>query len=155
MRGEDQPTRIDKIVDAETPPHAWGRRLDVPGRSEKARNPHMRGEDKSSMASTHWAVETPPHAWGRLVSDEYAVIDERNTPTCVGKTYLGSKGGMGHWKHPHMRGEDWTVYLWTNGKAETPPHAWGRLVCRLARQEKCGNTPTCVGKTPRCRPSAS
>ena len=32
--------------------------------------------------------------------------DERNTPTCVGKTY---RMGWVHeeiWKHPHVRGED-------------------------------------------------
>ena len=52
--------------------------------------------------------------------------DERNTPTCVGKTY---RMGWVHeeiWKHPHVRGEDPVGEQEKNNVWETPPRAWGR-----------------------------
>ena len=87
----------------------------------------MRGED---LVNSVWAVrmaETPPHAWGRLFPFFPFGPYDRNTPTCVGKTFIGNP-------------------LWVCG-IETPPHAWGRLREHLHVALGLGNTPTCVGKT--------
>ena len=92
-------------------------------------------------------METPPHAWGRL---DCLPVDEReggNTPTCVGKTCMPVSSSGKMWKHPHMRGEDSALPSFRQLKAETPPHAWGRLPPVLREEAGYGNTPTCVGKT--------
>ena len=54
--------------------------------------------------------------------------DERNTPTCVGKTAKPCERMLSTEKHPHVRGEDdWERRNCWN-RRETPPRAWGRLV---------------------------
>ena len=54
-------------------------------------------------------------------------FNERNTPTCVGKTRQHPKDDGKHQKHPHMRGEDLPTSRPLSCNMETPPHAWGRL----------------------------
>ena len=128
MRGEDQVQMIQQLSDAETPPHAWGRRLygtieglfcrntptcvgktipEVKAIYGDGKHPHMRGEDKPLVQRRAACRETPPHAWGRP--------DEKS------------------------------IYFVTEG--ETPPHAWGRLICIYCDICLCRNTPTSVGKT--------
>ncbi len=48
--------------------------------------PHVRGEDIQLKTASIAAVETPPRAWGRLAVEVLRDRDDRNTPTCVGKT---------------------------------------------------------------------
>ena len=50
-------------------------------------------------------------------------------------------------KHPHVRGEDNSIWSGSRLRAETPPRAWGRLRRSAYRWRHQGNTPTCVGKT--------
>ena len=57
------------------------------------------------------------------------------------------------WKHPHVRGEDAISQSNPNSELETPPRAWGRLNELLCALRVWGNTPTCVGKTPRSVPA--
>src|SRR5690625_5303285 len=71
----------------------------------------------------------------------------RNTPTCVGKTQKSDGGLMLSWKHPHMRGEDFSTLSTLGSTIETPPHAWGRPNTFRPNQAHYRNTPTCVGKT--------
>ena len=71
----------------------------------------------------------------------------RNTPTCVGKTRQVLTQQQSTGKHPHMRGEDNTHRPWDTSPGETPPHAWGRRHLGKGREDREGNTPTCVGKT--------
>ena len=52
--------------------------------------------------------------------------DQRNTPTCVGKTNLFRTLISGVMKHPHVRGEDKKTTPLQNRNVETPPRAWGR-----------------------------
>ena len=107
----------------------------------------MRGEDAKKREKAIKEEETPPHAWGRRVYSDHVAIIKRNTPTCVGKTFLAALVLYLLQKHPHMRGEDETT-KWRDGKyPETPPHAWGRRWPLFRIQYETGNTPTCVGKT--------
>ena len=48
----------------------------------------MRGEDFFVISRVARFPETPPHAWGRPIEMAIPVMMERNTPTCVGKTYI-------------------------------------------------------------------
>ena len=68
-------------------------------------------------------------------------------PTCVGKTRCRSTMTSSPWKHPHVRGEDFTRINARPAIQETPPRAWGRLVRSDDTQGNRRNTPTCVGKT--------
>ncbi len=52
-------------------------------------------------------------------------------------------------KHPHVRGEDAQGRDAVQVLLETPPRAWGRLAHQITALVLDGNTPTCVGKTPR------
>ena len=170
MRGEDSDWRGAFIRDGETPPHAWGRRERKPAAGREKRNtptcvgktftavctasitwkhPHMRGEDNHACLIHHISEETPPHAWGRPTLAISAELCPGNTPTCVGKTICEKMYGNAMEKHPHMRGEDLLCRETRNRRTETPPHAWGRRVFGHTDEHKNGNTPTCVGKTPR------
>ena len=156
------------IKSMETPPRAWGRR----GRSSFKRcamrntptcvgktsgasitaskakkHPHVRGEDKCRILPKHLAAETPPRAWGRQLLPVFLLGLFRNTPTCVGKTVHAISGSISLWKHPHVRGEDYSQLKEQIKSRETPPRAWGRPVWCDVPLDVDGNTPTCVGKT--------
>ena len=148
MRGEDLSRRSRRTASLETPPRAWGRRIPSRRRHGSIRkHPHVRGEDQGQAATEVALIETPPRAWGRLKSAIIPGINQRNTPTCVGKTYSRTPLRHAERKHPHVRGEDYRPFDTTHLKEETPPRAWGRQSqCRLERVS-FRNTPTCVGKT--------
>ncbi len=55
------------------------------------------------------------------------------------------------WKHPHERGEDACHRQRRHAHVETPPRAWGRHPHQDSGAAARRNTPTSVGKTPRCR----
>ena len=149
VRGEDGLSYRNRLIEAETPPRAWGRPAFIRALSHHLRNtptcvgktycsplaaeyrrkhPHVRGEDNMSPTRIVMCVETPPRAWGRRCCSAAVIGDIRNTPTCVGKTIHQAKdcGSM----------------------KETPPRAWGRQDFDKLRGLVFGNTPTCVGKTP-------
>ena len=87
----------------------------------------MRGENKASDISFATLIETPPRAWGKPIAHVPVSIAVGNTPTCVGKTVVGSAVGQ--------------------HKPETPPRAWGKRIAFAAGVAVARNTPTCVGKT--------
>ena len=70
------------------------------------KHPHGRGEDKAFVKLIDAAIETPPRAWGRHAIGTSFQIGLRNTPTGVGKTFVGSVCFVVLRKHPHGRGED-------------------------------------------------
>ncbi len=171
VRGEDLRHQPKQIWPGETPPRAWGRRIDFftssspsrntptcvgktithfPASSLTGKHPHVRGEDRRARRYCHPPAETPPRAWGRLTTHSIRQQKPRNTPTCVGKTSKVGKWYIVAKKHPHVRGEDvlrlsCTVFGW-----ETPPRAWGRHELSISLKQNDRNTPTCVGKTSRC-----
>ena len=122
---------------------------------DEKKHPHVRGEDISHLSSSLSNSETLPRAWGRPIASPSSVINDGNTPTCVGKTPSQAICISICWKHPHVRGEDpdgsGTAFL----GIETPPRAWGRLLRNPSRAGKAGNTPTCVGKTLADAPGAA
>ena len=90
------------------------------------KHPHVRGEDVNRLIGRSHELETPPRAWGRRPIYRVMYCNERNTPTCVGKT----PGCVRFWacsrKHPHVRGEDDARSFYVTMEEETPPRAWGR-----------------------------
>ncbi len=149
VRGEDGLSYRNRLIEAETPPRAWGRLTTHSIRQQKPRNtptcvgktskvgkwyivakkhPHVRGEDVLRLSCTVFGWETPPRAWGRLLHYPPHLSTIRNTPTCVGKTHelLGVLAFQE--KHPHVRGEDTISVAVMYLNQETPPRAWGRPV---------------------------
>ena len=160
--------RLRRACAEETPPRAWGRRTtarqklkhlgNTPtcvGKTEHRagkirwqwKHPHVRGEDNGGGWGDAVGAETPPRAWGRLMSIPNPDGVDRNTPTCVGKTFIMITSLRLDWKHPHVRGEDETGQRPCPDMTETPPRAWGRLHHDSRRDCMNRNTPTCVGKT--------
>ena len=115
----------------------------------RRKHPHVRGEDVIKNRFCITKPETPPRAWGRQNRRITIIIIDRNTPTCVGKTYLAGLLFAGSEKHPHVRGEDLAEVYEVRRLRETPPRAWGRRFIPVIRAASLRNTPTCVGKTPR------
>ncbi len=70
------------------------------------KHPHVRGEDPADQRGALATRETPPRAWGRRFRRKGAHINNRNTPTCVGKTPESVEISRTRRKHPHVRGED-------------------------------------------------
>ena len=168
VRGEDGLSYRNRLIEAETPPRAWGRLTTHSIRQQKPRNtptcvgktskvgkwyivakkhPHVRGEDVLRLSCTVFGWETPPRAWGRHQPSCHATAEPRNTPTCVGKTPSPSILCPHHEKHPHVRGEDSAKPFFKLLDVETPPRAWGRPNMSMAQTISNRNTPTCVGKT--------
>ena len=169
MRGEDNRSAGGRPANLETPPRAWGRPTRCSSRVMSERNtptcvgktlmsnsnglrlkkhPHVRGEDAKTNPQPLRRLETPPRAWGRRYCSRAASNARGNTPTCVGKTLLSPLSRHRHWKHPHVRGDDVSTIPRSTNAVETPPRAWGRPSSSLPSIRHCGNTPTCVGKTP-------
>ncbi len=168
VRGEDLKMAEHTKREVETPPRAWGRRFGQLSAMHQSRNtptcvgktasrvnrnvprwkhPHVRGEDTLSPLVSYWLAETPPRAWGRLTLQGSRTNEERNTPTCVGKTFRLARKNTWSWKHPHVRGEDTDRRGWSRPPSETPPRAWGRRMPEQTSRDAVRNTPTCVGKT--------
>ncbi|SXG83872.1 Domain of uncharacterised function (DUF2825) [Klebsiella pneumoniae] len=111
------------------------------------KHPHVRGEDCRISSPRLNGGETPPRAWGRPFITKPLLLDEGNTPTCVGKTRQDLHSLSPLRKHPHVRGEDPLTLSAPPCLVETPPRAWGRHRCPGRSHGGCRNTPTCVGKT--------
>ena len=111
------------------------------------KHPHVRGEDTTYQQVQVADQETPPRAWGRLYGNPGTSEQQRNTPTCVGKTIHQHSLCLFQKKHPHVRGEDFHPRHDHFPPVETPPRAWGRLRNTVEVSHEHRNTPTCVGKT--------
>ena len=170
VRGEDRFTLCQPKPTAETPPRAWGRRIQhgacvlgagntptcvgktwapASACSGPRKHPHVRGEDAVTSPPAWSKSETPPRAWGRPGCLRRMIASLRNTPTCVGKTRTPRIGHTVVGKHPHVRGEDKATTSTQDSHTETPPRAWGRHIEHGNTIARTRNTPTCVGKTPR------
>ncbi len=147
VRGEDLRHQPKQIWPGETPPRAWGRRIDFftssspsrntptcvgktithfPASSLTGKHPHVRGEDRRARRYCHPPAETPPRAWGRPYQQHHGIRQPGNTPTCVGKTPCKHQKKRTKEKHPHVRGEDLLSLCVKELGVETPPRAWGR-----------------------------
>ena len=107
VHGEDEASPPYLLTAIETPPRAWGRLPVIEQRVQKCRNtptcmgktlvfpivllpvrkhPHVHGEDNHPDLQFQILIETPPRAWGRHRSLITKRRNNRNTPTCMGKT---------------------------------------------------------------------
>ena len=166
--GEDFQGDRFALRDLETPPRVWGRPRPSPARMAGHRNtptcvgktwlvmafravsrkhPHVCGEDQVAAIKNPSAGETPPRVWERPSPSHLPYPQQRNTPTCVGKTNEAAEKPDNNKKHPHVCGEDF-AHDWA-GKhySETPPRVWGRPRVSPNSANQYRNTPTCVGKT--------
>ena len=55
-------------------------------RTAQTEHPHVRGENSRLDFAAISAAGTSPRAWGKHVRDLSYIVEERNIPTCVGKT---------------------------------------------------------------------
>ena len=113
------------------------------------KHPHVCGEDGLLDRCARCGAETPPRVWGRPIQFRLGRAQLGNTPTCVGKTRWRQWCQQRRQKHPHVCGEDSIAQSLASSWLETPPRVWGRLVWSGGSPPDYGNTPTCVGKTPR------
>ncbi len=147
-RGEDLLPTVREADSERNTPTGVGKTPVTGGRGFTSRkHPHGRGEDPTRRKCFGLPPETPPRAWGRrFILSTYSTL-ARNTPTGVGKTDGCQRFLVGHWKHPHGRGEDFDT-RWTGSTTrETPPRAWGRPSPLSQAMLLNRNTPTGVGKT--------
>ena len=168
VRGEDHARKARASHADGSPPRAWGghatflrgmydMRLtptcvgrtsgSAPFGRGSAAHPHVRGEDVYLAAPESMTNGSPPRAWGgRLVIKDDAT-GARLTPTCVGRTGSGRRRRPSTPAHPHVRGEDWGVTLFSGQMSGSPPRAWGGLQDDIAELRGERLTPTCVGRT--------
>ncbi len=92
-------------------------------------------------------METPPRTWGKHRKVDGDALQERNTPTDVGKTPSQESRRRLYGKHPHGRGENGDNRSAKRLSVETPPRTWGKHKPICPNRVVRGNTPTDVGKT--------
>ncbi len=114
-----------------SPPHAWGRRLDVTDRRLRLR-------------FTLTCVGTA--CTGREAHSPLAVH-----PHMRGDGYVPRRGATSMPVHPHMRGDGGLRARLFPEQVGSPPHAWGRRRSTTAKASHRGFTPTCVGTAPAMR----
>ena len=69
-------------------------------------HPHVRGEDWAVRSFDLMTAGSPPRAWGGRHPATYTALQQRLTPTCVGRTAAPTRPSAGTTAHPHVRGED-------------------------------------------------
>ena len=69
-------------------------------------HPHGRGEDFKLLAAGFETAGSPPRAWGGRHRAGADLLEERFTPTGVGRTSAGARPRGCTAVHPHGRGED-------------------------------------------------
>ena len=173
MRGEDtgQACPCGGVVGS--PPHARGRRdaiyysdpitgitpacagktgVEVIPNVVRKDHPRMRGEDSPAGFAKSLGNGSPPHARGRHGVGLPAGVVVGITPACAGKTRIPASAPPRRTHHPRMRGEDSLKMISPQAVEISPPHARGRLECRVCFRQVLGITPACAGKTQRFKP---
>ncbi len=110
-------------------------------------HPHVCGEENIRWIYRIIIEGTPPRVWGRVFVKQSGGGVRRDTPTCVGKSSLISRGARAVRGHPHVCGEESPDRCPANPARGTPPRVWGRVYSLLLSSTTRGDTPTCVGKS--------
>mgnify|MGYP006286333997 CR=1 FL=1 len=126
-------------------------RVGKPARGRRYRrvlpvHPHPRGEAATGFRYG-WALNgSPPPAWGSRLGIGALPVDDRFTPTRLGKPPRWCALTGRRSVHPHPRGEALALRVRVHGAIGSPPPAWGSR----AEDETLGATfrftPTRVGK---------
>ena len=174
VRGEDITPYSRPMPWSGSPPRAWGGPLFAATLESLARltptcvgrtrsstrkssgtpaHPHVRGEDGGGVDVPAPADGSPPRAWGGRCGVPLPKAQWRLTPTCVGRTLGPDHPAAGMAAHPHVRGEDPGKRPGVGGREGSPPRAWGGPGCPRSACRRRRLTPTCVGRTPRPRPT--
>lgn len=109
--------------------------------------PRMHGEDYGKLFHRVYDSGVPPHARGRPKRWEVSIQSMRRTPTHVGKTQPGKRGGCRWLVYPHVRGEDSLDHVRPVPVRGVPPRTWGRRKPAENCETRGRCTPTYVGKT--------
>ena len=88
----------------------------------------MCGEKTLQNSTKSFQKGSPPRVWGKAVEWENIELDERITPTCVGKSCR-----MGLYRsevedHPHVCGEKQPCDILNPTFTGSPPRVWGKAV---------------------------
>ena len=116
------------------------------GRTVATVHPHPRGEAPVVAWCIARSSGSPPPAWGSPVTHLTCAVDERFTPTRVGKPRHLRAHRIGCAVHPHPRGEANPAPGALGVVIGSPPPAWGspRMTCFAIANHRF--TPTRVGK---------
>ncbi len=117
-------------------------------------HPHGRGDDTLHRGRGGEVVGSPPRAWGRPTPVQTGAAKSRFTPTGVGTTLVPSIRPTVWPVHPHGRGDDAAFNPARCAHPGSPPRAWGRPYRHPAAVHILRFTPTGVGTTRPCAPSA-
>ena len=168
MRGENWKTPNHRNQRPGTSPLAWGKRVlsrrwgcspwNIPtcvGKTcsdfalcvRRPEHPHLRGENHVKKRRVYCMRGTSPLAWGKQQINSISDSENRNIPTCVGKTTMARGATSRFSEHPHLRGENIVNSCPERIETGTSPLAWGKLLCCLLDALTSRNIPTCVGKT--------
>ena len=170
VRGENATDENKKLICQGSPPRAWGKlrawhtywkqirltptcvgktKARICAKSRHTAHPHVRGENFHDTRAHISHIGSPPRAWGKRIPAKIVAVHTRLTPTCVGKTLKEILTQLSHMAHPHVRGENCTSRVSSDGMGGSPPRAWGKPSMQTATQLATRLTPTCVGKTTR------
>ena len=126
MRGEHDPTRVDKVINTGSSPHARGTPVDrqlttrltgiIPACAgntpwslsapcETRDHPRMRGEHCHACHLRLLTSGSSPHARGTPDADCEAFCVLGIIPACAGNTWDRMVAWVIYWDHPRMRGE--------------------------------------------------
>ena len=132
MRGENLGLRLPDFLEIGSPPHAWGKSI--------------------NLLLTIRFIGSPPHAWGKCRTSYNRQSTSRFTPTCVGKIGRRPLCWMNIPVHPHMRGENGGNANTCFYRVGSPPHAWGKFLNDKMPSEYVGSPPHAWGKLGRIDP---
>ena len=131
-------------------PTCVGRMFDraLAGASESV-HPHVRGENCRHVRPRSVAVGSPPRAWGEFGRYFVQALDNRFTPTCVGRIRPGKPPADRPTVHPHVRGENTECHAGAPGCSGSPPRAWGEFSApSLRMRSNTGSPPRAWGECP-------
>ena len=109
-------------------------------------HPHVRGDDLLGARDLARVRGSPPRAWGRPLPSGARYFVVRFTPTCVGTTLLRRPKPWLRPVHPHVRGDDFSVYASASAVSGSPPRAWGRRIRRGPSHFLIGSPPRAWGR---------
>ena len=107
----------------------------------------MCGEKLLNLVATGEKQGSPPRVRGKVEEDNPALLAERITPACAGKSYLPYRSQPAQKDHPRVCGEKPPVAFMMNFVMGSPPRVRGKGVDVSSRQSGIRITPACAGKS--------